>query len=138
VNAIVLARDKYPVPSGSRQEVMLMQQQPQSGWSGLIERWDGFLERCWQAVDPFVDGPKRPWVIAVLAVGVVVLGGLVGAGAWWMYDHHTWTLIPPLFKVAKLLGIGFVIVAALLFGSKAAKSGLPEDPRSGGAAGAKE
>jgi len=118
--------------------VTLMQQQPQSGWRGLIERWDGFLERCWQAVDPFADGPKRPWVIATLVVGVIVLCGMIGFGAWWMYDHHTWTLILPLLKVAKLFGIGFVVVAALLFGSKAAKSGLPKGSRSGDAAGAKE
>ena len=55
---------------------MLAQQQPQSRWTALVERWDGRLERFRESIDPFAEGPERrmkPWAVAAFSVGLVAL-----------------------------------------------------------------
>ena len=119
---------------------MLAQQQPQSRWTAFVERWDGRLERLRLSIDPFAEGPERrmkPWAIAALTVGLVVLAALVGFGGWWIYDHHKWALIWPLLKVGKLLAVGAAIVAAILFGGKLTKKPQIEQAQNGDAAGSK-
>jgi hypothetical protein len=115
---------------------MLAQQQPQSRWTAFIERWDGRLERFRESIDPFSsNGPDRrmkPWAIAALSVGLVVLAALIGFGGWWIYDHHKWALLWPLLKVGKLFAVG-----AILFGGKLTKKPQIEQAQSGDAAGSK-
>ena len=79
----------------------------------------------------------KPWAIAALSVGVVVLAVLIGFGGWWIYDHHKWALIIPLLKVGKLLAVGVAIVAAILFGGKLTKKPQVEQTQNGDAAGSK-
>jgi len=119
---------------------MLAQQQPQSRWTALVERWDGRLERFRESIDPFAEGPERrmkPWAIAALSVGVVVLAVVIGFGGWWIINHHKWALIIPLLKVGKLLAVGVAIVAAILFGGKLTKKPQLEQTQNGDAAGSK-
>jgi hypothetical protein len=119
---------------------MLAQQQPQSRWTAFVERWDARLERFRESIDPFSQGAERrmkPWAIAALSVGVVVLAVLIGFGGWWIYDHHKWALIIPLLKVGKLLAVGVAIVAAILFGGKLTKKPQVEQTQNGDAAGSK-
>lgn len=119
---------------------MLAQEQSQSRWTVFIERWDGRLERFQQSVDPYADGPERrmkPWVVAGLSVGLVVLAALIGFGGWWIYDHHKWALIWPLLKVGKLFAVGVAIVVAVVFGGNLTKKSQIEQARNGDAAGSK-
>jgi hypothetical protein len=127
-------------PSRQEGEVMLAQQQTQSRWTAFIERWDGRLERFRQSVDPYSDGPERrmkPWVVATLSVGLVVLAGLIGFGGWWIYDHHKWALIWPLLKVGKLFGVGIAIVVTIVFGGNLTKKPQIEQAQNSDAAGSK-
>jgi len=97
---------------------MLAHQQPQSRWAAFIERMDGGLERFRQTFDPFDQSPERrmrPWAIAALSLGVLVLAGLVGLGVWWVIDHHKWGLIYPMLKMAKLLCLGIGILVAAVY-----------------------
>jgi hypothetical protein len=119
---------------------MLAQQQPQSRWTAFIDRWDGRLERFRQSIDPYSDGPERrikPWAVAALSIGLVVLAGLIGFGGWWIYDHHKWALIWPLLKVGKLLAVGVAIVVAIVFGGNLTKKPQIEQAPNGDAAGSK-
>ena len=119
---------------------MLAQQQPQSRWMALVERWDGRLERFRESIDPFSQGPERrmkPWAIAALSVGVVVLAVVIGFGGWWIYDHHKWALIWPLLKVGKLLAIGVAIMVAIFFGGNLTKKPQIEQSQNGDAASSK-
>ena len=116
---------------------MLAQQQPQSRWTAFVERWDGRLERFRESIDPFSHGPERrmkPWAIAALTIGVVVLAVLIGFGGWWIINHHKWALIWPLLKVGKLLGVGVAIVVAILFGGNLTKNPQLEQTQNGDAA----
>jgi len=111
----------------------------QSRWAAFIERWDARVERLGQMLDPFdrsSDRRMKPWAVALLSVGVVVLAGLVAFGVWWIIDHRKWALIYPMLKAMKLLGIGIAILAAALHALT--KSPLIERFRSRDAAGAKE
>jgi hypothetical protein len=128
---------RHPKQEG---EVMLAQQQPQSGWTGFVERWDGRLERFRESIDPFSQGPERrmkPWAIAALSVGLVGLAALIGFGGWWIYDHHKWALIWPLLKVGKLLAVGVAIMVAIFFGGNLTKKPQIEQAQNGDAAGSK-
>jgi len=119
---------------------MLAQPQPQSRWTAFIERWDGRLERFRQSIDPYSDGPDRrikPWAVAALSVGLVVLAGLIGFGGWWIYDHHKWALLWPLLKVGKLLAVGVAIVVAIFFGGNLTKQSQIEQTPNSEAAGSK-
>jgi len=119
---------------------MLAQQQPQSRWTAFVERRDGRLERFRLSIDPFAEGSERrmkPWAIAALSAGLVVLAVVIGLGGWWIYDHHKWALIWPLLKVGKLLAVGIAIVAAILFGGKLTKKPQIEQAQNGDAAGSK-
>jgi hypothetical protein len=119
---------------------MLAQQQPQSRWTAFAERWDGRLERFRLSIDPFSQDPERrikPWTVAALSVGVVVLAALIGFGGWWIYDHHKWALIWPLLKVGKLFAVGVAIVGAILFGGNLTKKPQIEQAQNGDAAGSK-
>jgi hypothetical protein len=119
---------------------MLARQQPQSRWTAFVERWDGRLERFRESIDPFSHGAERrmkPWAIVALSVGLVVLAVGIGFGGWWIYDHHKWALLWPLFKVGKLFAVGVAIVAAILFGGKLTKKPQIEQPQSGDAAASK-
>jgi hypothetical protein len=119
---------------------MFAQQQPQSRWTAFIERWDGRLERFRQSIDPYSDGPERrmkPWVVATLSVGLVVLAGLIGFGGWWIYDHHKWALLWPLLKVGKLFAVGVAIVVAIFFGGNLTKKPQIEQAQNSDAAGSK-
>ena len=119
---------------------MLAQQQPQSRWTAFVERWDERLERFRLSIDPFAEGPERrmkPWAIAALSVGVVVLAVMIGFGGWWIYDHHKWALIWPLLKVGKLLAVGVAIVVAIFFGGKLTKGPQIEQTQNGDATGSK-
>jgi fatty acid desaturase len=121
-------------------EVMLAQQQPQSRWTAFVERWDGRLERFRQSIDPYSDGPERrikPWTVAALSVGLIVLAALIGFGGWWIYDHHKWALLWPLLKVGKLFAVGVAIVVAIFFGGNLTKKPQIEQPQNGDAAGLK-
>jgi len=117
----------------------MLAHQPQSRWAAFIERWDGRLERLGQMLNPFdrsQDRRMKPWAIALLSVGLVVLAGLIGFGGWWIVDHHKWALIYPMLKAMKLLGVGIAILAAALYALT--KSPLFQRFRSRDAAGAKE
>jgi len=124
---------------------MLAQQQPQSRWTALVERWDGRLIRFRESIDPFSQGQDsqgqgrrmKPWAVVALSVGLVVLAAGVGFGGWWIYDHHKWALLWPLLKVGKLVAIGFGIVAAVLFGGNLTKKPQIEQTQNGDAAGSK-
>jgi hypothetical protein len=119
---------------------MLARQQPQSRWTAFVERWDGRLERFRESIDPFSEGPERrmkPWAIAALSVGLVVLAVVIGLGGWWIINHHKWALIIPLLKVGKLLAVGVAIVVAILFGGKLTKKPQNEQAQNGDAAGSK-
>jgi hypothetical protein len=119
---------------------MLAPQQPQSRWTAFIERWDGHLEGFRESIDPFSNRPNRrmkPWAIAALSVGLVVLVTVIGFGSWWIYDHHKWALIWPLLKVGKLLAVGGAIVAAILFGGRLTNKPQLEQAQHGDAAGSK-
>src|SRR6266571_5043689 len=64
---------------------MLAQQQSQSRWTAFVERWDGRLERFRLSIDPFAEGPERrmrPWAVAALSVGLVVLALVFLFEAW--------------------------------------------------------
>src|SRR5438105_3422405 len=127
-------------PSSQEGEVMLAQQQPQSRWTALVERWDGRLERVRESIDPFAQGPERrmkPRAVAALSVGLVALAVVIGFGGWWIINHHKWALIMPLLKVGKLLAVGVAIVAAILFGGKLTKKPQLEQAQNGDAAGPK-
>jgi hypothetical protein len=124
---------------------MLAQQQPQSRWTAFVERWDGRFERFRESIDPFSQGQDsqgqgrrmKPWAVAGLSVGLVVLAGGIGFGGWWIYDHHKWALLWPLFKVGKLFAVGVAIVAAILFGGKLTNKPLIEQAQNGDVAGSK-
>ncbi len=119
---------------------MLAQQQPQSRWTALVERWDGRLERFRESIDPFAEGPERrmkPWAVAAFSVGLVALAVVIGFGGWWIINHHKWALIIPLLKVGKLLAVGVAIAAAILFGGKLTKTPQIEQAQNGDAAGSK-
>jgi hypothetical protein len=118
---------------------MLAHQQSQSRWAAFIERWDGRLERLGQMLDPFdrsSDRRMKPWAIVLLAIGLVVLAGLIAFGGWWIVDHRKWGLIYPMLKAMKLLGIGIAILAAGVYALT--KSPLFKRFQSRDAAGPKE
>jgi hypothetical protein len=119
---------------------MLAQQQPQSRWTAFVERVDGRLEGFRESIDPFSKGPERrmkPWAIVALSVGLVVLAAGIGFGGWWIYDHHKWALLWPLFKIGKLFAVGVAIMAAILFGGKLTKKPQTEAAENGDAAASK-
>jgi hypothetical protein len=97
---------------------MVPNSQPQSRWTAFVERWDGRLERFRQAFDPFSAAPSRKmrtWAVVALAIGLVVLAGLITFGVMWIINHHKWGLVYALLKVMKLFGLGALIVTGLLF-----------------------
>jgi hypothetical protein len=124
---------------------MVTPQQPQSRWTAFVERWDGRLERFRESIDPFSQSQDsqgqgrrmKPWAVVALSVGLVVLAVGIGFGGWWIYDHHRWALLWPLFKIGKLLAIGIAIVGAILFSGKLTKKPQIEQAQNGDAAGAK-
>jgi len=123
----------------------MLAQQKQSRWTSFVERLDGRLEGFRESIDPFSRSQNsqgqgrrmKPWAVVALSVGLVVLAVGIGFGGWWIYDHHKWALLWPLFKVGKLVAIGVAIVAAILFGGKLAKNPEVEQAQNGDVAGSK-
>jgi len=104
---------------------MTDQTQPASRWAAFSERWKAGAERDESpftrfkaAYDAFAGArpyPVHPWLIVLVALGVIALGTALTFGAIWMADHRRWVLIIPLLKVGKFALLGLAIVGAFVY-----------------------